>query len=156
MTDEDEFVERRQVNKDSVVLEKRLVKLIAGVLILSVLVGLTASASSLIIAIRVQNNTDSIREAGYQNCIRGNGVRAELQFRAGLTPPEAIPRIVKKLGLPKNVGEATIVSAVRKRLPVYDCGPLLRDKRARQLPVDAQEQYVHEFATGKVSIPPPP
>jgi hypothetical protein len=104
---------------------------------------------------RLEAVIDGLRESGYQTCVRGNGLRAEEQFRARLTPKPVIKNLAKQFHIPQKVVDQTGVNALQKRLPIYDCSPLLRDQPARVLKPRQQNKYVERYASGKEPIPAP-
>lgn len=141
--------------RETLTISKRSMYMVLGVLIFAMMVGLTTSIGALVIAWRVDDNSSAIQSAGYETCVRGNGVRAELQFRSSLTPPEVANAIIKKLGLPADLANATSIQAVRARLPIYDCNPLLKNRPAVLLTPKQQKVYVEKFAKGEAPLPPP-
>jgi hypothetical protein len=143
----------------------------AGVMIM-LIVTVALSSAALIIATNVRHNTDAIarngeklsevergdrralRMASYRTCERGQRERAEQQFRAGLTAPAVILRLVKQLGLPRRLIGETSIQAVRKRLPIFDCIPILTGGQAVALDAQEQRAYVKHYAAGELNAAP--
>ena len=135
--------------------DHRRERLVLGILIVTLIVAVTVNVISFVQTRRINDNTDALRTAGYENCVRGNGPIAEQQFRTKLTPPEVIDSLVKQLGLDQSVADATTIEALRDRLPIFDCAPLLSDKPAREMTAAEQDRYVEDFAHGRVVLPAP-
>lgn len=151
-------------------LTRRLLRLVIAVLIVNVVFGGALSIGAMVIAVRVQSNTDDIetvarldtaaaREARYRNCEREQRLRAEQQFRASLTPPGSIQQLVRQLGLPAALAKQTTVEAVRQRLPIFNCDPLLFEGRgvtsqANSLTAREQADYVRRYAAGLIDPTP--
>jgi hypothetical protein len=144
---------------------------LAGVVIV-LIVAFAASITSVVIATEVRNNAAAIgrnseklseveradrralRMASYRTCERGQRERAEQQFRAGLTTPAVTLRLVKQLGLPRRLIGQTSIQAVRKRLPIFDCIPILTGGQAVALDPKQQREYVRRFAAGQLNASP--
>lgn len=150
-------------------LTQRLLRLVIAALVTMALVGSTLSVGAIVIALQVRQNTNDIetvsrldteaaRIARYRNCEREQRLRAEQQFRAGLTPASAIRALVKQLGLPQTVAEQTTVKAVRARLPIFNCTPLLfkggLGSQAKPLSDREQGLYVKRYAAGLIDPTP--
>ncbi len=117
------------------------------------------------LARRVQRTTDRIQrvERGqtafaranrFRICEREARDRAEVQFRAGLSPPAAIKALVKQLGLPERIARETGLPALRRRLPIFDCAPLLRGSQAVAFSARGQAAYVRRYASGALPATP--
>jgi hypothetical protein len=146
---------------------------VVGVGVVIMLIVTTAlSSAAIVIAGNVRANTEQIarnsdklrkvetedrvalRMASYRTCERGQRERAEQQFRAGLTSPSTSARLVKQLGLSPKLIKQVSVAAVRERLPIFDCIPILTGGQATALDTQEQRQYVRRYAAGQLNPAP--
>jgi hypothetical protein len=96
----------------------------------------------------------ALRGASYRTCEREQRDRAEQHLRASLSPPAAIAKLVRQLGLPSHLAKQVSIEAVRKRLPIFDCTPNLVGQQARPLSAAEQRKYVHRYAAGQLDSTP--
>lgn len=128
--------------------QKAVIWLLAAILFVSIVMATTVVVITLSQVRDIRVNTDGVRDANYENCVTANGPIAEAQFQRSLTPPAQTAILVKKLGLDPGIIEKTSIQALQRRLPIFDCSPLLENKAARVMTHAEQNRYVLEFAKG--------
>lgn len=172
MTDKEEMVERREGDKKQKDQMNALLWIIGIGMLIMLTLTTVLSTASLIISHTVKSNSDKIaitamrveqveqkdrdalRGASYRTCEREQRDRAEQHLRASLSPPGLIVKLVKTLGLPKELANKVSIEEVRLRLPIFDCTPNLAGGQAISLTPRAQEEYVKEYSEGKLDPTP--